>query len=243
LNKDIFYNGNEALTHNKLFNFIVSNRGAGKTYWFKLWAIKDFLKNGSQFIYLRRFKEEIKELKKENTFFKDIIKNNEFPNTKFNIKGDIIYIDDKEAGRFVPLSTALLIKSTPLPYVNKIGYDEFIIDKSYYHYLHNEVMSFLEFYETVTRLRWDFEENKEINSVRVFFLSNAITSTNPYFLFFKLNTPNTNKRFHHFKFGNTEDILVEYPQNHDFVELKKKTRFAQMMAGSEYEIMQLKISF
>ena len=42
---NIFYNGNRTLTHNCLFNFIVGSRGAGKTFWFKKWAIEDFIKN------------------------------------------------------------------------------------------------------------------------------------------------------------------------------------------------------
>lgn len=73
----MWYNPHELLSHNCLFNFVVGNRGAGKTYGVaKKWAIKTFLKTGKQFIYLRRYKTELDDIP---NFFADIIANNEFP--------------------------------------------------------------------------------------------------------------------------------------------------------------------
>ena len=48
-----FYNVNQAVSRNRPLNFIVGARGIGKTYGFKLFTIKRFLKEGEEFICLR----------------------------------------------------------------------------------------------------------------------------------------------------------------------------------------------
>jgi hypothetical protein len=213
----MFYNGNEALTHNCLFNFVVGNRGAGKTFWSKEWAIKDFLKTGAQFIYVRRYKEEFAKGKKDK-FFDDI--EEKFPDNEFKVKGFTAYIDGKPCGQFMALSTSKIEKSTAFPKVNKIIFDEFILDKGFYHYIPDEVTNFLELYETVARTR---------DNVRVFFLSNAISITNPYFLYWKI-IPNLKKRFT----KPINDMLVELVQNEEFIQMKKQTRFGKLINGTKY---------
>lgn len=207
----------DILTHNCLYNFAIGPRGAGKTYGCKKWAIKDFLKTGKQFIYLRRYKSEIG--KKQMEKFFSAVKH-EFPDTEFEVKGRVLYIDKKIAGYAVPLSTALTEKSTEYPDVNKIIYDEFVIDSKSSHlkYLSEEVEAFLEFYETVARLR----------DVRVMFLSNNVSVVNPYFLFWNLR-PNQKKRFN--KYGH---MIIEFVQNEEFKEAKYKTKFGQIIQGTKY---------
>lgn len=148
----MYWDITKSLTYNALFTFIVGNRGAGKTYNSTKWAIKDFLKTGNQFIYVRRYDEEFKKGKKEK-FFDAIIKNNEFPQCEFKIKGYTAYINGKPAGQFMPLSKAKIEKSVAFPNVNKIIFDEFILDTGFYHYIPDEVMNFLDLYETVARDR------------------------------------------------------------------------------------------
>ena len=213
----MYYNGNIALTYNCLFNFVVGSRGVGKTFWFKEWAIKDFLKTGSQFVYLRRYDTEFEKGKKEK-FFDDIV--DKFPKHKFEIKGYLAYIDDKIAGQFMALSKAKIEKSTPFPKVNKIGYDEFILDKGVYHYIPDEVTNFLELYSTIARAR---------NNVRVFFLSNAITITNIYFLYFGIRIDGKTE-FYKIK----KDLLVQMVKEPEFQEMMKKTRFGQLIDGTNY---------
>ncbi len=212
----MFWNINNTLTHNALFNFIVGNRGSGKTYGSKKWAIKDFIKNGNQFIYVRRYKQE---LKKNSKFFDDV--RAEFPNNKLEVKGMTYYIDGKECGMAIPLSTAKIEKSTSFPKVNKIIFDEFILDKGAYRYLPDEVTNFLELYETIARMR---------DNVRVLFLANAVTQTNPYFLYFDIEMP-YNSTIAKFK-NNT--ILIELVQDEDFIKAKKRTRFGQLIDGTRY---------
>lgn len=210
----MYYDGFKTLTYNALFNFVVGSRGKGKTYFFKKWSIKDFLKTGNQFIYVRRYKDEFADL---GMFFNDIL--GEFPDHSFECKGKKFYINSKIAGYAVTLSTSKIKKSTAYPLVNKIGFDEFIIDTGIYHYLPDEVTNFLELYETVARTR---------DNVRVFFLSNAITVSNPYFMYFHIELPREGLIFR------KGDILLELAQTKDFIDFKKNTRFGKMMEGTEY---------
>ena len=207
------------LSYNKLFTFIVSNRGAGKTYGAKQWAIKDFLKNGKQFIYLRRYKTELKEAGK---FFDDIASS--FPDHTFKVSGRKFLIDGKEAGLGIQLSNSLNQKSTPFPRVNKIIFDEFIILKGSIHYLPTEVETFLEFYSTVARLR----EGKLSDDVRVLFLGNNMGVVNPYFQYFRIK-PDQTKSFNVY-----DDILVHFYTNQGFIEKMSETRFGKLIAGTDY---------
>lgn len=214
---NLWYDIKEVISYNCLFNFIIGMRGGGKSFSFKEYAISDFLKTGKQFIYLRRYKTD---LKKVSNFFDDIVKENKFPLEKFAVKGNVFYINNKIAGWAVPLTTALTEKSNSYPNVNKIGFDEFIIENSSYHYLKDEVTQFLSFYETVARNR---------NDVRVFFIANAVTVVNPYFIFFGIIVDKT-RRFQRIK----EDIIVDYYKNDTFTKMKRETRFGKIVAGTEY---------
>ena len=61
MDTSIYYDISDTLTHNALYNFIIGERGCGKTYSSKKFAIRRFLKTGEQFIYLRRYKSELSE--------------------------------------------------------------------------------------------------------------------------------------------------------------------------------------
>lgn len=209
----MYWNINEPLSYNCLFNFIVGARGVGKTYGAKEWAIKDFLKNGNQFVYVRRYKEEFK---KANKFFDDIKES--FPEVEFGVKFPYCYINGDLAGNFIALSTAKIEKSTPFPKVNKIIYDEFILDKGFHRYLPDEVTNFLELYSTVARDR----------DVIAMFLSNALTITNPYFIYFDLSLP----------YGKSiraeNDILIQIVKDKEYTEKMEQTRFGKIIAGTKY---------
>lgn len=212
---NLFIDYNTILSYPFLFAFIVGVRGGGKTYGFKNWAIKDFLKTGKQFIYLRRYKTELTNC---NLLFNDI--KDKFPEHNIVCKGRTFYIDDKVAGYAVTLSNAMTKKSVPYPLVNKICFDEFVIMEGALRYIKDEVTQFLEFYETVARLRDD---------VKVVFCGNSISQVNPYFAYWKLflNT----ERIQYFK---DKYILVYYHSNREFSEEKKKTKFGSLIEGTEY---------
>ena len=212
----MYYSRNDLLSYNALFNFVVGERGTGKTYQFKDWCINDFLKNKSQFVYVRRYKTEFKDI---GNFFDDIMQ--KYPEHEFKIGKGKFIIDGEVAGFYIALSTAITKKSVAYPNVNKIGFDEFILEKSSIHYLPNEVNAFLGLYETIARDR---------NNVRVLFMANSVTLINPYFLFFDLQVTK-NKRFWTFKDG---DMVVELTDLEEFKAHKKETRFAKLIDGTDF---------
>lgn len=222
MDNSIFYDIGELLTHNRLFSMVVGSRGKGKTHSSLTKAIKRFKEGKGEFIYLRRYKEEIKPLKKESKLFDDI--RNEFPNDKLDVKGEVCYINDVKCGYILALSVCAGKKSIAFPDVRMIIFDEFIIDtkKSTYRYLGEEVKRFLEFFNTVNRLR---------NDCIAVFLSNNISSNNPYFVYFKINPNTSNKRFIHVG----KEIVIEYiPADEDFKQAVYNTRFGQLIKGTPY---------
>ena len=53
-----YYNYDQLWSRNGTFNFVTGARGLGKTYGAKLFCIRNALRNGDQFIYLRRYNTE-----------------------------------------------------------------------------------------------------------------------------------------------------------------------------------------
>lgn len=210
----MYWDINKSKSYNCLFNFIIGARGVGKTYGCKKEVIKDFLKNGNQFVYLRRFKQELKKIDK---FFDDI--KDEFPDVEFAVKHNKLCINGEEAGTVIALSTAKIEKSTPFPKVKTIIFDEFILDAGFHKYLPDEVTNFLECYSTIARNR----------NVTVYFISNALTITNPYFIYFNLRLPYGNKSI-----IVKNDILLEVVKAEDYSKAVKETRFAHIIAGTPY---------
>lgn len=226
--QELYYDMSELLTKNALINFILSERGPGKTFAFKNYAIKDFIRTGWQFMYVRRYTTELKTIK---NFFVDIA--DKFPDHKFAVvggkKGGTFRIDDKVAGYFFPLTGGLDIKSTPFSHVNKLAFDEFIIPKGSKHYMPNEVFNFFDFVETVNRMRIS---NKLHDLLRLFLMGNTISVINPYFSELNLYV-DTSKRFNIYKEYN-HDIVVEIIKNNAYKEAKASTRMGQLMMKMPY---------
>jgi hypothetical protein len=214
----LWYDLNKTLTYNSLFNIVIGNRGCGKTYGAKKRAIKLFLEKGYQFVYLRRYETELIEV--QENLFNDIIVNGEFKDHYIEYKSGCYFIDGKLAGYAMALTKAHYYKSASFPLVQFIIYDECIIDDSgTARYLKNEVRKFLDFYETIARMR---------ENVIVFFLANALSIVNPYTLFWDLSLPyNSN-------IARKGEVLLQLVQDVDFIEAKKKTRFGKLIAGTEY---------
>lgn len=232
-----YWDSHELMTRNGGFNVAIGGRGTGKTYDFKYKRIRHYIKTcdgfrkqGRQFIYVRRYKTELED---RQTFFADIA--DEFPDCEFKVEGMKMYIrrhretrDPKDKGEkwwtlgfFVILATALTKKSVPYPDVDWIGYDEFIIDKGNLHYLQNEVKQFLDFYNTVDRFQ---------DRVRVMFMANAVSITNPYFISWHLN-PRKGQRFYKSKDG---FIQGEYIDSELYRARVDSTRFGQFIKGTSY---------
>ena len=214
----MYYDYSKILSYNAFINMLIGERGVGKTYGASKFVTKAFINKGEQFAYIRRYKTELSKSSQE--FFKPLINNNEFPNHEFLTKGNKFLIDNKEAGYSMTLTTAQNLKSTNFPNVKNIIFDEFIIEEGQHHYLKNEVENFLGLIETIARMR----------DVRVFMLANAVTITNPYFMYFNIDLP-YNTDIKTYKDGL---ILVQYMKNEEYRKAKANTKFGKLIDGTEY---------
>lgn len=213
--KSIYYDANKTISRQRLFNFVIGARGCGKTYGFKKHVIRNFLRKGEQFVYLRRYDTELPAGKIRN-FFDDVAV--EFPDHSFNVWNGIFRIDDEVAGWYLPVSKAIMLKSIPFPNVSIIIYDEFIIESGVYQYLPNEVWSLLGCYSTISRDR----------DVPIYFLSNAVTMANPYFLYFDIKFEKGQKLYL------TKFISAEIIDNNKYTDHVSKTKFGQLIAETEF---------
>lgn len=225
----IYWNIRKTLSHNCLFNFIISLRGGGKSFGCLDYAVDKFLKEKAegrtwQFVYVRRQENELKKLtiSRGGRLF-DAIKY-KYPDHVLKAESNTLYCDGEVMGYAVQLSTAVTQKSDPMPYVQMIVFDEFIAVKRS-SYLPDEVTKFLELYESIARPGTDHPD------VKVFFLGNAVTQTNPYFEYWLLERPYAGEFK---KFGPNKDILVQDVDVPELQARKHASRFGQLIAGTEY---------
>lgn len=213
----MWYDIGKTLTYNCLFNYVIGSRGCGKTYAAKKRAVKQFLEKGHQFVYLRRYKEELDET--AENYFNDILLNDEFPNTHIEYKGGIYYINDQIAGYAMALTKAKDYKSISYPLVYMIIFDEFLVEENgFSRYLKNEVEQFLGLYMSIDRYR----------GCIVFFLANSVSMINPYTLYFNISLP----------YGSNivrkGDVLLQLVQDEEFIESRKQTRFGKLIEGTAF---------
>lgn len=222
-----WYNKGELLSYKAFLNLLIGQRGFGKTYSFKTWSIDDYLKTGKQFVWVRRYGTEIDLMKK--SFFDDVA--SRYPAHKFEVKGGKktgkFYCDDKVIGFYFALSTSSIAKSSSYPLVDKIIFDEFLIVGNSYRYLTDEVVLLLEFIDTIFRDREN--DPNAIQPRGVYLVGNNVTIANPYFLYF--NIPPLKQRFF---FDKSRGLLVEMAKNQSFIEEKRKSRFGNLIKGTEY---------
>jgi len=215
MDKSLYYNPNKLLSYNRILSFVIGARGIGKTYGYKKYAIKRFIKHNEQFIYLKRYKTDIKGI---DQFFDAV--SSEFPDHTFRIKGRELYIDDKLAGWVMPLSSWQSVKSREFPNVCTILYDEFLLEKSSKQsYMQDEPKALLNFMDTVIRNR---------DNARCICMSNAVSIVNPYFLYFNL-IPNIERRYNAY-----ENEVIEIPDSVDFTDERKKTKFGRLISDTDY---------
>lgn len=234
---NIYWDLRRTLTHNMLINIIVGNRGGGKSFGAKWYAIDNFLKRGEHFGYIRRYKDDLKEPMQQ--FFKDI--EYKYPDYEFKVDTKYFYMrlrpeNDKEkwtedniCGYGFSLSTANNKKSISYPKITTLIYDEFILDKGNQRYLNNEPIALLNLYETIAR------PGTEHPRVILFMLANAITVTNPYFLYWDLKMPTRKDKNNKWIWKHpTRPILVEDVKNEKFIDKKKNTEFGKLIEGTTY---------
>ena len=220
-----YYNFDKLFSYNALINIVIGERGVGKSFNAKVAVLKNFLKTGEQFIYLRRYKTELDSALV--TFWDDLQANGYFEDNELKVKKSKMLTtftcDGENCGYAVPLSTANILKSTAFPKVKTIIFDEFILDvaSGTYKYMKNEPQMLLDVMETVFRLR----------DGRVLMLGNYINFFGcPYVAYFELDLP-YNSEFRTFKDG---AIVVNYIKNQAYRDAKNQSRFGKLIEGTVY---------
>lgn len=213
-------------SYGKTLNFILGGRGIGKTYGMKRDAVRNYLKTGAQFFYIRR---NVSDMKHALTFMDDLKNVGEFDEHEITTKGGAkfvtFYMDGKAMGYAVPLSRAISLKSSSYPNVYTIIYDEFIPDRGGYNsYIPNEVELFLNLCDSILRQR----------AGRVYLLANNQSKVNPYFSYFGV-FPKEGQEFTTFKgSASKSEIVIEVCQDAYTKGSEKPTGFQTLIEGTRY---------
>lgn len=214
------YSPHRAISYGAMLNFIIGERGVGKSYAYKVYALTHYIKTKRKFIYLRRTVKEVDEVNKRNGFLKDIVNDDRLKDHNLSYEGYTFYCDDEPCGYLLSLKDEETLKSISFEDVDLIIYEEFLVKQSW-KYIKNEPQVLLSFIDTVARLR---------NNVKIFCLGNALSVVNPYFDYFHLNIPYL-KDIQTFKDGT---ILVEYIKNEPYRAVRRATDFGKLIEGTEY---------
>ena len=182
----IHFNLNTILGYNLPFNFIISEREAGKSTATWLWLYANFESKGTTAVIVRRkvvhiTKSYIDDIAKViNKFRDDKIK---FSYSLSTLKDGIVdvYVNDKFFIRVIGLSADITIfKSGMVDEIGCIVFDEFICNRKFGEkYLKDEATKYMEVYNTFRR---------EAKNLRCIFLGNPYSLFNPYFVFFGVKT-------------------------------------------------------
>lgn len=226
-----WYNFSRLFSYNAYFNCVLGSRGTGKTFGAKVKGIKDAINSGSEFIYLRRYKDELKFSR--DGFFADIIKAEKFPDYDFKVdgnKGYFAHVDTRDMKKdrpwkvcvyFYALSQGGQIKSQSFPNVGLLIYDEFVIERGHIHYLPNEVQAFLNFYSTIDR---------NTGRCRVLMLSNSVSIMNPYFLAWNIEPQEGQEWI----IKNNGFIAVHFDKSEAFIQAIYQTPFGKFIKDTDY---------
>jgi hypothetical protein len=233
-----FYNFNRLNSFNAIYNLAVGGRGIGKTYGMQKQMIKQAIRTHEQygpgmcdqFIYLRRYKDELKLSK--DTFFAAV--QNEFPDWDFRVNGfhaEMSPASERETkkrpwweiGYFIELSRSQQYKSVAFPRVKTICFDEFILEKSHIHYLPNEAEVFNNFFSTVDRYK---------DKTRVYFLANSVRIENPYFVEYGVDPDKANPDGFLKLSGGF--MVVHFIEASQFAAEVYNTKFGQFIQGTDY---------
>lgn len=225
-----YWNLSYILTFNRNFNFINSKRGTGKTYTLMKWLIKEYLKKNKQCIYITRTQDELEDIGLCDPFRK--VLENEYPMINFTQVGNDLYLDGQLFCYGVAITQAQKIKKMSYPNVYYIMYDEYMRENAKkLAFVKNEVDEFLSIYSTVDR----YEDR-----VKCFLLGNTTSQFNIFHLHKAFQIPKIDKG----KIWTSENVLYQYydpPQI--FEESLEKSKFAKMIADSEYGMYSVKGDF
>lgn len=240
--KSEYYDWNKTLSYDADVTMVVGARGIGKTYGLRLQFIRDYIKDGSRFVELTRYKNELSNF--TSTYFNRINDNEEFPDYIFKTDNKHAYISKKVEegekpkweliGYFGALTEAQAMKKRTYSKVKRLLLDEAVIDKRldrFHNYLPNEFGILANILDSVSRER---SETNRKDAVRVYLLGNACDLLNCYFAAYGVNK----KPMYGYSWHKNKTMLLHYVKDDDYAERKSKDTVAgRMLAGTADELI------
>lgn len=244
MGKKKYYDISKLLSCNCNWNILYGMRSNGKSYAVKKLALENAMK-GEQFIYLRRWSEDIK-TKEVSTYFDDLpvkeITSGEY-NTVTAYQGFFYFANVSDTGkmerapepigRYCSLNQAERYKSQVFEKVTMIIFEEFMTDKVYLGGTgyRSEPRMLMQFVSTVARDR----------NIKVFMIGNTISRVTPYTSEWSLKNflqqkPGTIDVYHLRGENGVVDIAVE---NCEVVETKSRMFFglaSKQITSGEWEV-------
>ena len=213
-----YVNVNRWFSYQELSTFlIIGGRGIGKTTGLNIWDIGDFIKNGNEFVYVRRY---IEELKKCKSMLDPLVNQIQVRGLS---RGIFQWEHNKtRIGYGLALTAQGSFKSgVDFTKVNTMIFDEAILPRGgAYRYLDNEIEMLLELISTVFRDRTGY---------RIFILGNNADIFNPYFDYFKVPP------FERTYIDADRGLYCELAKNSAvLLEEEKKTPLYRLTKGTQY---------
>lgn len=213
-----YYNVNRLFSYEGIaFYIIIGGRGIGKTTGLNIKNVLDFKKNGNEFVYVRRFMEE---LKKTKSMFDPLVNK---VKTQGLSRGVMQWqVDGVRIGYGCALTGQQMLKSgVDFSKCNNLVFDEAILPRGgAYRYLDNEIEMLFELISTIFRDRKGY---------RVFILGNNADLFNPYFEYFKI--PNFERSYMDIDRG----LYCELATNSaELLEAEMQTPLYKLTKGTQY---------
>lgn len=236
--KKKYYDISNLLKTKAQYMILLGQRANGKSYQAKLTVLKEAYENNRWFVYLRRYRADIK-AKAVEAYFGDMnieeITKHEYDRIiawsgsiyfgLVNDKGDVV--KGPEIGRYCALNEAERYKSQTFVDFDNIIYEEFITDGAY---LPEEPGRLQQFVSTVARMR----------QISVFLIGNTLSRVCPYFsewcLEGVLNQKLGTIEMYHYHFEDgVVDIAVEYCANADYENKMFFGQTAKQIVSGEWD--------
>lgn len=233
-----FYDWQKTLSYDADVTMVVGARGVGKTFGLRTQFIRDWKRDGSRFVELVRYKNELFGV--SDGYFNRVEQQPEFSDLIFKTDSRYAYVaykgENNDAGKpnwqvigyFVAMTDAQRSKKRTFDRVRRIVLDEAIIERTdrYHDYLPNEFNTLANLVDTVSRERADTECVRP----RVYLLGNAVNISNPYFGAYHVSTM--------LKFGyswhKSKTFLLHYVEPGEYEgEKLRGTVAGRMMAGTD----------
>lgn len=185
-NKMKFYSLKNILTHEAQYNIVFGERSNGKTFAALAYGLEQYIKNGHEMAYIRRYRVDFQGKRGQQVFdgiinagLVEKLTNGEYTTIYYYSSRWYLANYDEQKGKYIPAGTPFAYafaisemehdKSTNYEKIKNIIFDEFLT-RGYY--LPDEFVMFMNVISTIIRYRDD---------VKIFMLGNTVNKYCPYF--------------------------------------------------------------